>query len=187
MLCTHRTHTHISANLEYWKHPSQRDVPPYWSRSFAFSSLTRGTCGYCACPRTPQRCSCELSPCIVPSSVLLNVLKISWDSCESFGVNSTDPNLQCAYLEVPMDYHDSTAGTARLAVAKYAATAPKKLGTVFFNPGNPLHSSFLVPTNIPFLQVDPAVQESRASLYSVRSSARLLKAPTTLFPGILGE
>ena len=37
-----------------------------------------------------------------------------------------------------MDYHDSSAGKARLAVIKYAATASKKLGSVFFNPGDPL-------------------------------------------------
>jgi hypothetical protein len=43
-----------------------------------------------------------------------------------------------------MDYHDSSAGTARLAVIKYAATASKKLGTIFFNPGDPLHLSFVV-------------------------------------------
>jgi len=36
-----------------------------------------------------------------------------------------------------MDYHDSSAGNARLAVIKYPATA-EKLGTVFFNPGHPL-------------------------------------------------
>ena len=53
-------------------------------------------------------------------------------------MNSTDPNLQCGTLEVPMDYHDSSAGTARLAVIKYAATVPKKAGTIFFNPGDPL-------------------------------------------------
>ena len=34
-----------------------------------------------------------------------------------------------------MDYHDPSAGKARLAVAKYAATASKKLGTLFANPG----------------------------------------------------
>ena len=34
-----------------------------------------------------------------------------------------------------MDYHDPDAGKARLAVAKYAATASKKLGTLFANPG----------------------------------------------------
>ncbi|KAF9644794.1 alpha/beta-hydrolase, partial [Thelephora ganbajun] len=85
-------------------------------------------------PRSDPSVSCVLVSSI--SSVLLSVLEISWGGCGSFGINTTDPNLQCGYLEVPMDYHDSSAGNARLAVIKYAATA-KKLGTIFFNPGGP--------------------------------------------------
>lgn len=42
-----------------------------------------------------------------------------------------------------MDYHDNSAGNARLAVIKLAVTA-EKLGTVFFNPGNPLHPPLVV-------------------------------------------
>ena len=83
------------------------------------------------------------SPHTITSSAFLNVFQISWGGCGSFGVNSTDPNLQCGSLDVPMDYHDNSAGTARLAVIKYAATAPKKLGTIFFNPGDPLRPSFI--------------------------------------------
>ena len=55
-------------------------------------------------------------------------------------MNSTDPSLQCGYLEVPMDYHDNSAGNARLAVIKLPAAATK-LGTIFFNPGKPSHRS----------------------------------------------
>ena len=44
-----------------------------------------------------------------------------------------------------MDYHDSSAGKARLAVIKYVATAPKKQGTLFVNPGNPIRPPFVVP------------------------------------------
>ena len=40
-----------------------------------------------------------------------------------------------------MDYHDASAGNARLAVIKYSATT-KKLGSIFFNPGNQLPHSF---------------------------------------------
>ena len=62
-----------------------------------------------------------------------------------------------------MDYHDDSAGTARLAVIKYAATVPNKAGTVFFNPGDPLRPPFAAPTDIPFLQADPVAQDSRPS------------------------
>jgi len=72
-------------------------------------------------------------------------LEISWstDQCESFGVNTTVTGLECGSLDVPMDYHDSSAGNARLAVIKLAATA-NKLGTIFFNPGNSLRVRFVV-------------------------------------------
>ena len=84
--------------------------------------------------------SVSISPRIIALPVLLNTLEVAWGSCESFGVNSTDPtNLECAYFEVPMDYHNSSAGNAHLAVIKLAATG-NKLGTVFFNPGS-LHST----------------------------------------------
>ena len=46
------------------------------------------------------------------------------------------PNLSCGYYEVPMDYFDSAAGKARLALVKYQATVPNKKGTLFLNPGN---------------------------------------------------
>jgi len=44
-----------------------------------------------------------------------------------------------------MDYHDGSAGTARLAVIKYAAAVPEKQGTIFFNPGDPL---YLLPVTL---------------------------------------
>ena len=53
-----------------------------------------------------------------------------------------------------MDYHDSSAGNARLAVIKLAATG-KRLGTVFFNPGNLPHPSFVVFHRHPTLTGGP--------------------------------
>ena len=48
-----------------------------------------------------------------------------------------------------MDYHDSSAGSARLAVAKYAATNPEKLGSIFFNPGTLVGPLLVVFLSIP--------------------------------------
>lgn len=45
-----------------------------------------------------------------------------------------DLNVSCSFFEIPLDYHNSKAGTGRLAVAKVNATG-ERLGTVFFNPG----------------------------------------------------
>lgn len=56
---------------------------------------------------------------------------IQWGPCS--GVNNTQ--VTCGFYEVPLDYQDSSKGKARLAVAKYAATASEKLGTLFTNPG----------------------------------------------------
>ena len=103
--------------------------------------------------------SVSLSPPIVSLSALLSASEISWGGCENFGVNGTGTNLECAYLEVPMDYHDSSAGNARLAVIKLAATA-NKLGTVFFNPGSSPHPSFVIFHQYPILQADPEARES---------------------------
>ena len=142
---TRKTPRYINANPIHRKHLSQRDVPSYQPPSSTYSGLTRRTCGRCT--RTRNSCSCirGFPPHISTSSVLLNVLQITWGGCGSFSVNSTDPNLQCGTLEVPMDYHDSSAGKARLAVIKYASTVPKKQGTVFFNPGDPIRHPFVAP------------------------------------------
>ena len=60
---------------------------------------------------------------------------LTWGNCTDFGVVDPNPNLSCGYYEVPMDYFDSAAGKARLAVVKYQATVPNKKGTLFANPG----------------------------------------------------
>lgn len=68
--------------------------------------------------------------------VLTSQQDIVWESCDNFGVERPLPGLYCANVEVPMDYHDSSAGTANLAVIKYTAAGPgKSKGSVFVNPG----------------------------------------------------
>lgn len=63
---------------------------------------------------------------------------IVWKSCDTFGVERRLPGLYCTHVGVPMDYHDSSAGTAKLAVIKYAAVKPgKSKGSIFINPGGP--------------------------------------------------
>lgn len=43
--------------------------------------------------------------------------------------------ISCASFEVPLDYNDTSVGSATLALAKVNATLEPRLGTVFFNPG----------------------------------------------------
>ena len=60
---------------------------------------------------------------------------LTWGNCTDFGVEDPNPSLSCGYYEVPMDYFNSSAGKARLAVVKYQATATNKKGSLFVNPG----------------------------------------------------
>ncbi|KAG8916714.1 hypothetical protein FRC02_003627 [Tulasnella sp. 418] len=46
-------------------------------------------------------------------------------------------NTECVGLAVPLDYANPSAGSARLAVIRYKATATPRLGTLFLNPGGP--------------------------------------------------
>lgn len=152
LLCPWRLIAHINVSQRRRKHPSPRDVPHCWSYNFAHSGLPRRTRGRRSRACTPGRFMCEFPPRILVPPAFLSLSKISWESCEIFGSNSTDPNLQCGYLEVPMDYHDSSAGYARLAVARYVATGSKKLGSVFYNPGDQIYSPFVTFPLIPNLR-----------------------------------
>ena len=126
---------HINADPRRRKDPYCTDDSPFQSNSFTYSGLALWSSGRCTVTRTPGRFLSEYFARIARSPALLNDSEISWGTCEIFEVNSTDPHFQCGYFEVPMDYHDSSAGNARLAVMKYAATVEKQ-GTIFFNPGD---------------------------------------------------
>ena len=66
--------------------------------------------------------------------------EVTWVSCATidpiYGVLGPLLNVAatCGYLEVPLDYADDDAGTARLALIKYPATQ-ERWGTLFVNPG----------------------------------------------------
>ncbi|CAE6509951.1 unnamed protein product [Rhizoctonia solani] len=57
----------------------------------------------------------------------------NWGSCGS----ETSSSRECSRFEVPLDYANTGAGKASLAVARYKATKQPKLGTLFVNPGGP--------------------------------------------------
>ncbi|KAG9118282.1 hypothetical protein FRC07_007277 [Ceratobasidium sp. 392] len=59
-------------------------------------------------------------------------VNITWKSC-----GDPDSTAQCGRFEVPLDYHNATAGKASLAVARLRATKKPKRGTLFLNPGGP--------------------------------------------------
>ncbi|KAI0325950.1 alpha/beta-hydrolase [Cubamyces sp. BRFM 1775] len=57
-----------------------------------------------------------------------------WGPCDPTIVQ--DPSISCSFFEIPLDYHDRSAGTGRVAVAKANATT-ERFGTLFINPGGP--------------------------------------------------
>ncbi|OBZ69708.1 hypothetical protein A0H81_10224 [Grifola frondosa] len=58
---------------------------------------------------------------------------VEWKDCEAPLI---DVNFQCGYFEIPLDWHDPSAGKGRLAFTKYKASGPSK-GTIFIDPGFP--------------------------------------------------
>ncbi|OJT04509.1 hypothetical protein TRAPUB_4779 [Trametes pubescens] len=63
-----------------------------------------------------------------------NARSVQWGPCDPSVI--TNPALTCAFFEVPLDYHDLSAGYGRLALAKLSATGERR-GTAFINPGGP--------------------------------------------------
>src|SRR5438874_227127 len=59
--------------------------------------------------------------------------KLTWSSCN----DATTPALQCAMLEVPLDYAHPNSTKIKIKVNRLPATAPKdkQQGPILLNPG----------------------------------------------------
>ncbi len=55
--------------------------------------------------------------------------EINWQNCRQ--------DFKCATLAVPIDYKNLSTGTFEIALLKYEARTPKKLGSLIVNPGGP--------------------------------------------------
>ncbi|KAI0758742.1 TAP-like protein-domain-containing protein [Fomes fomentarius] len=80
---------------------------------------------------------CTISPslCTHSSTIALGHTQsssIHWGPCDS----SLDSSLSCAFFDIPLDYHNRSAGLGRLALIKANATHERR-GTVFMKPGGP--------------------------------------------------
>ena len=62
-----------------------------------------------------------------------------WGPCDD--PNAQDPALQCATVQVPLDYDNPTGDKIDLALIRYPATGTRE-GAVLFNPGGPGGSGF---------------------------------------------
>ncbi|KAL1757021.1 Alpha/Beta hydrolase protein [Schizophyllum commune] len=81
----------------------------------------------------------ERALCVFGAPASTRNAEIGWFSCSEFDPQYSigDPqNITCGYYEVPLDWADETAGTAKLAVARYPASGERR-GTIFVNPGGP--------------------------------------------------
>ncbi|KAI4518937.1 hypothetical protein K525DRAFT_287718 [Schizophyllum commune Loenen D] len=93
--------------------------------------------------------------------------EVTWVSCATidpiYGVLGPLLNVAatCGYLEVPLDYADDTAGTARLALIKFPATQ-ERWGTLFVNPGGPGESGLEY-----VFQNGPTISEATGGHYDV--------------------
>ncbi|KAF8594742.1 hypothetical protein BDV93DRAFT_529113 [Ceratobasidium sp. AG-I] len=58
---------------------------------------------------------------------------VQWYKCEDVD----DSKIECGSIVVPLNYFNSSAGTATIAVAKYKADPTLRRGSVFVNPGGP--------------------------------------------------
>ncbi|KAI0325960.1 alpha/beta-hydrolase [Cubamyces sp. BRFM 1775] len=57
-----------------------------------------------------------------------------WGPCDPTVVE--DPSISCSFFDIPLDYHNKSAGTGHIAVARLNATT-ERFGTLFLNPGGP--------------------------------------------------
>jgi pimeloyl-ACP methyl ester carboxylesterase len=69
--------------------------------------------------------------------------KLAWGPCKPFAITVGDvaafaaDRLQCARLEVPLDYSEPDGPTAHVAVLRQKATGGQRTGSLLFNPGGP--------------------------------------------------
>ncbi|MFE9369921.1 alpha/beta hydrolase [Streptomyces sp. NPDC006711] len=72
--------------------------------------------------------------------------KLVWSSC----ADPTAPTLQCALLDVPVDYADPHGRKIKIKVNRLPATAPKseQQGPILLNPGGPGDSGLWMPAYI---------------------------------------
>ncbi|KAG8843757.1 hypothetical protein FRB91_003106 [Serendipita sp. 411] len=65
------------------------------------------------------------------SSRALAPVSVTWSECPPI------TGIECATVQVPLDWADESKGMIPIALARVAATTPQREGYMFFNPGGP--------------------------------------------------
>ena len=74
---------------------------------------------------------------------------IEWGSCDDFTGEGVElsADLECARVEVPVDYDDPDGDTAQIAVSRIPASGDR-IGSLLFNPGGPGQPGLPMPDQI---------------------------------------
>jgi pimeloyl-ACP methyl ester carboxylesterase len=84
---------------------------------------------------------------------------LRWGDCPDLGLPT--PGLQCATLDVPLDYRNPHAGTIEVAVSRLPSTNPaKRRGVMLMNPGGPGGPGLAMPIGLVNAGVSASVRES---------------------------
>jgi len=96
--------------------------------------------------------------------------QLSWGSCASFAVSDDDrktfaePQFDCAYLQVPLDYGQPDGPPAKISVLRRKASVPaQRIGSLVINPGGPGASGTSAAAGIS-QQIDNSVLAQRFDL-----------------------
>src|SRR5690349_10029316 len=82
-----------------------------------------------------------------------------WGQCPELQIPT--PGLQCATLDVPLDYRNPHGATIQLAVSRLRSTNPaKRRGVLLMNPGGPGGPGLALPVGFANAGAPAAVLES---------------------------
>lgn len=84
--------------------------------------------------------------------------RVDWGSCP--GVPSGS-RLECATLDVPLDYADPTSGTISVAISRLPSPSPReRRGVLFLNPGGQGSAQHTFPQQLVDLGLPPSVSDT---------------------------
>lgn len=111
-----------------------------FARVAATAAAAFCTLGLAACAPAPQ--ATDTGP--VPAGLeRFYAQRLAWGPCDAFATTPGDaaaygdPGLECARLEVPLDYAAPEGRTAQVAVLRHATDARGRIGSLVVNPGGP--------------------------------------------------
>lgn len=107
-------------------------IPKHRTRLLAGCLAALVLLGACASSSGAER---QVNPPVNESALGFTPVAPKWERC------ADGSRLQCASLEVPLDYDDPTGPTIDLALAMYPARGPEaRIGVLITNPGGPGNS-----------------------------------------------